>query len=898
MTPESHGLQRALQHHQNGQLREAELLYRQILQLNPDSPDALHLLGVIAHQVGKNETAVEHFRRAVALRPHFPEAYNNFGLALAAMGRLAEAGQCYESAIRQMPELAEAHNNFGNCLKVNGRSQEAIESYQRAIKLRPDYATAKDNLAKLLRELELSVRGAKRRVRVGVVGCGWFALTAHIPALNQLAAEGALEVAALCSRNRESLARAVGLIGHPVKLYSELGAILSDQSIDLVDLVLPTPLMADAVRQSLRAGKHVLSEKPCAPTAAECSALLSDYAATGATQVWAVAENWRFKRMVQAITEVVKSGGIGALSRADFQFATSGWRGDRGWRSSGAYAGGYVLDSGVHFASMLRGLAGEIEEASAVARFFDQNGAVEAITADLMFHNGVRGKFTLSFAQDAAQPAHHLALSGSDGTLYANFLQRRIEIRSATLTRTADFSDDDWVHGGVLGGLRDCVDSIYAGTLPRSSPTEAARDVAAIEAMLHSSRVKQPVRPSALLGPLNGCGRRVAGYAGLNAFRPKHFAACSSIADISRAVTEAASRGLRVRAMGTGYSWPGHFVTEGVCLRVTGLDQILAIDTQRKTIRVGAGALLGNVTRALASRGLCLPSLPFLSSASVGGMVATGTHGTSPRCGTVSDFVRSMKVVRASGELVTVDVEDLPAARVSVGTLGVVVEVELQAVDMPWVRYARFEGNLPQFLAQHTSILAHYDHVWVCWRPAEDRVWIHCLEASPAQKQGFVPYVANDNAMWEKPRQENLPAHPNAIGGQDGVFMSMQYGVPLHALPDATDLIKRSVPVAYQEGREIEMKFLKGTAASCLGPNAGIDSVLFNLWWHVERERRCSVFADFEAAMRSVHARPHWGKLHALPDADYMRRAYPEWDRFEAVRRRLDPKGVFSIRGS
>ncbi len=64
----------ALQHHQAGRLADAEALYRQILSEQPNDLDALHLLGVIAYQTGRNDVAVDLIRRAIDLDPEFAEA--------------------------------------------------------------------------------------------------------------------------------------------------------------------------------------------------------------------------------------------------------------------------------------------------------------------------------------------------------------------------------------------------------------------------------------------------------------------------------------------------------------------------------------------------------------------------------------------------------------------------------------------------------------------------------------------------------------------------------------------------------------------------------------------------------------------------------------------------------
>jgi tetratricopeptide (TPR) repeat protein len=89
----------AVQPHTAGDLPRAEQIYQQILQSNPSQPDALHLLGVIAHQVGKNKVAVELISKAIAVRPDFAAAHGNLGNALRPLGRLQEAIASFNKSI-------------------------------------------------------------------------------------------------------------------------------------------------------------------------------------------------------------------------------------------------------------------------------------------------------------------------------------------------------------------------------------------------------------------------------------------------------------------------------------------------------------------------------------------------------------------------------------------------------------------------------------------------------------------------------------------------------------------------------------------------------------------------------------------------------------------------------
>jgi protein O-GlcNAc transferase len=176
----------ALEHHQAGRFAEAEAYYRRILEYSPAHPDALHLLGVLAGQVGRTETAIQLIGRAIAvnpliaefhgnlaeiyrrtgriveamasyrrvteLKPDSADGWNSLGSALRHQGRFDEAIAAYNRALRIRPELAEAHNNLGNALSDSGRLDEALAAFKHAIALRPDLADAHNNLGGVLRQ--------------------------------------------------------------------------------------------------------------------------------------------------------------------------------------------------------------------------------------------------------------------------------------------------------------------------------------------------------------------------------------------------------------------------------------------------------------------------------------------------------------------------------------------------------------------------------------------------------------------------------------------------------------------------------------------------------------------------------------------------------------------------
>jgi Tfp pilus assembly protein PilF len=145
-------IQAALEHHQAGRLPQAEAIYRQILQAAPNHPEALHLLGVIAHQTGKNEIAVELISKAIRINPS-SSMYCNLGAALRNQGKLDAAVESYRKALSIKPDYAEAHNNLGNTLQEQGKLDAAVESYRKALSIKPDYAEALSNRGTTLQEL-------------------------------------------------------------------------------------------------------------------------------------------------------------------------------------------------------------------------------------------------------------------------------------------------------------------------------------------------------------------------------------------------------------------------------------------------------------------------------------------------------------------------------------------------------------------------------------------------------------------------------------------------------------------------------------------------------------------------------------------------------------------------
>jgi predicted TPR repeat methyltransferase len=137
-----------------GQLAEAEQIYRKVLDVAPDYPDALHFSGVLAHQQGRSDEAVALIERSLMLEPGRADCYNNLGIIFKAQGKLDEAVASYQQAIALDPDHANAHSNLGVLLKAQGKFVQAEAAYRTAIRLNPEYIDAYHNLGVLLADLK------------------------------------------------------------------------------------------------------------------------------------------------------------------------------------------------------------------------------------------------------------------------------------------------------------------------------------------------------------------------------------------------------------------------------------------------------------------------------------------------------------------------------------------------------------------------------------------------------------------------------------------------------------------------------------------------------------------------------------------------------------------------
>jgi len=158
-------MDQALDHHRAGRFAAAQKLYRQVIEADPENPDATHLLGFALLQSGAIAQAIEMISRAIALCPDVEAYHANLGAALMAAGRLDEAIAAHRRAIELNPEFVQAWHNLVDTLHQQKNFTDAIAAARRVVELTPAAHDAHLRLGDLL-SLDLQVDQAARQYKI------------------------------------------------------------------------------------------------------------------------------------------------------------------------------------------------------------------------------------------------------------------------------------------------------------------------------------------------------------------------------------------------------------------------------------------------------------------------------------------------------------------------------------------------------------------------------------------------------------------------------------------------------------------------------------------------------------------------------------------------------------
>jgi predicted dehydrogenase len=300
------------------------------------------------------------------------------------------------------------------------------------------------------------------------------------------------------SRNEAHAAALAKSASHRVDTYSDIAPALAREDVDAVDVILPIAVQPGGVEAALRAGKHVISEKPVAPDVGTGKRLLETAAqlTRASGKVWMVAENIRYEDAFQRAGESIRNGDIGRpvqfywnsytnISPQNKYYQTA-------WRRDNSFPGGFILDGGVHDIAAMRTMMGEVESVLAfVTQVREDLPPADSLSATLRFESGALGIFAKTFAAEG--PWDRFAhVIGDGGALRVN--SGRLEVTSEGKTTRQAFDIDN-----VRAELADFACVVREGKALHSTPEQALQDVAILEAMFDSARQGRAVQPARIV---------------------------------------------------------------------------------------------------------------------------------------------------------------------------------------------------------------------------------------------------------------------------------------------------------------------------------------------------------------------------------------------------------------
>ena len=380
-----------------------------------------------------------------------------------------------------------------------------------------------------------------------------------------------------------------------------------------------------------------------------------------------------------------------------------------------------------------------------------------------------------------------------------------------------------------------------------------------------------------------------------------------SEAELVAAVETARRRGWTVRAVGASHSHSRVAAPDGLLVETDAwqglIDPVPAARASdgEPVARARSGTRIFQLGEPLYRHGLGLINQGDIDKQSIAGAIATGTHGTGPGLGNFSTAVVGLRLVLASGEVVTCNERDEPdlfaVARHSLGAVGLVTEVDLRVRvryrlhERQWV--AGFDDVMPE-IDRHVAATRHFEFFWV---PDRDLFACKSLDELPAEPGGD-PGPASPDLDGPSPEPEVLSkrerrgwSHRIISSIRDDKHTEMEYAVPADRGPacfgELREMIRSRFPDLTWplEYRTLAADDLPISVAS------GRPTVTISAHQDISLDDR-PLFEACEEIFRRHEGRPHWGKVHYRTPAE-LTELYPHYGLWWSWRDRYDPDGLF-----
>jgi L-gulono-1,4-lactone dehydrogenase len=393
-------------------------------------------------------------------------------------------------------------------------------------------------------------------------------------------------------------------------------------------------------------------------------------------------------------------------------------------------------------------------------------------------------------------------------------------------------------------------------------------------------------------------------------------------------VAAAARDGLRVKAVGSGHSFTGVAVTDGVLVRLDRYAELVHADQPSGLVTVQAGMPLWRLGDLLAELGLAMTNLGDIDRQTVAGAISTGTHGTGSARGGLGSQVHALELVLADGSVVRCSAEEQPdllaAASVGLGALGLISTVTLRCEPAFGLHAVEAPMRLDEVLERLDELVDENQHFELFWFPHSDWTLTRRNNRVPAGEplrplprlKAWLDDELLSNTVFgltcrlgrRAPRlvRPLNRAAARTLGARDYAdrsdrvfassrrvrFVEMEHGVPREHGAELIREVRRLIErLGLAVSFPVQLRFAAADEAWLSTAHRRPSAyVAVHQFVGVPYER---YFREVEAVAGAAGGRPHWGKVHWLGAAE-LRQRYPRFDDFVAVRDRLDPQGRFA----
>jgi alditol oxidase len=400
-------------------------------------------------------------------------------------------------------------------------------------------------------------------------------------------------------------------------------------------------------------------------------------------------------------------------------------------------------------------------------------------------------------------------------------------------------------------------------------------------------------------------------WAGNVQFRAAAVHRPASVGEVQRLVAGSG----RIRALGTAHSFSLIADTPGDLVSVADLPAAVDVDTASRRARVSAGLRYGEFAPRLDAAGLALANLASLPHISVGGAVATGTHGSGDQNASLAAAVSELEIVTAPGDVLTVsrdsDPDRFAGLVVALGAYGIVTSLTLDLVPAftaaQWVYTGMPFDTVADRFSEITSA-AYSVSMFTDWReqvmtqtwlktagqPGEPPVaWLGGRLA--ARQVNPVAGMPAENATPQLgqagPWHERLPHFRPAFTPSAGEELQSEFLLGREHAAAALRELARLSPLLAPVVQVSEIRTVDADDL-WLSPCYDRASVAFHFTWVPDAAAVAPVLAAVEAALMPLHPRPHWGKLSSMPP-EVIAAGYPRIEDARRLAAGLDPGGKF-----